>query len=159
MSRRALWAWSKQAVRAFVQAARRGPGGQTFHIPSGLDAALLEDLDRLTPALVQFWVNMLTGPEVKPRHLEIACRPGTWSLDERGWARFQVTLTRAFLVSILALPGSDGEEPGDETPAPPEVPTAPPEGSAEEPIPCTTTPAPTTPFGASSAPGASPTEG
>lgn len=119
---RVLWNWSKEAVRAFFVGA--SSGGGRMNARAGMDRALLEDLELLTPALTAFWVEQLTGPGVTPRRTTIHAKGGTFLLDEAGNASIDIPLTEKFLRDLLALPPrEDPDAPGDEPAVRPEDPT------------------------------------
>ncbi len=111
-----IWNWSPEALKAFFAGAARGK--RRFNARGGLDAALLEDLPRLAPAMTRLWVQMLTNPaQTQPREITMHCRAGTFQTDSSGNATIAIPLTREFLIDILALPGMDpgdaGEADGD----------------------------------------------
>jgi hypothetical protein len=96
-----IWPWSKGAVKAFLAAATRA--GQRFHIPSGLDAALLIDLPELCQALTRFRVDLLTGDSIKPRKITFKFPKGAYTLDEEERLSVPVKLTRKLMLNMLAL--------------------------------------------------------
>lgn len=136
-----IWNWSPAAVKAFFAGAARGK--RRFNAPAGMDAALLEDLPRLVPAMTRFWVQMLTNPEqTAPRETTIRARAGTFETDAAGNVTVRMPLTREFLIDILALPdvdsGGGGEEEPDGDPAMPTDPVPDLDGSKEEALPTPT---------------------
>jgi hypothetical protein len=124
-----IWTWSKAAVKAFFDIGSRGKG--RLNVKAGLDAALLEDLQLLAPAIVQFWVRLLAQAE--PRVLTAHAKAGTFVLDSAGNASIKIRLTKEFLLMALNLP----EDPPDADDLVPDAPEPPPaEGPEKEPVPC-----------------------
>jgi hypothetical protein len=132
--RRPVWPWTKHAVKAFVTAATQR--GQRFHIPSGLDAALMVDLPDLCQALTRFRIDLLTGENIAPRVLTLV-RPkeGYTINDETGQCTIKLRVTRKLLLDLLAL-----QEIPDDLPDGAEMPADPSTNGA-------TPPAPETPHG------------
>lgn len=117
-----VWPWSKGAIKAFVTAATRA--GQRFHVPSGLDAALLVDLPELCQALARFRVDLLTGSNIAPRVMTLKRPKGGYEIGEDGSVSVQLKVTRKLMLDLMAL--EEIEEPAAVDPstngaAPPNV--------------------------------------
>lgn len=112
-----LWPWSAESVKAFGQAALTQPG--RMHVPDGLDAALLTELERLVPSLCHYWISLMFAPERKPRILTLRVLAEHVLLEEKldGSAQryeIKIPLTRELLIHVLDLPPmEDGTTPAE----------------------------------------------
>jgi len=88
-----LWDWSPQAAAQFFKAAYV-QNKKRLEIRAGLNAALLEDLDRLAPTLARLWIEAVTGEDT-PRHVVTITQ---------GETVVQIPITRALLMHACQLP-------------------------------------------------------
>lgn len=101
------WNWSPGATAAFVRAATGGRR-MRWHIPSGLSAALLEELPLLAPAVIRFWITLLTR---EPRSLRLRVPSAQYRVLKNGIIEFFLPLDEAFLENILRLDTLPESEP------------------------------------------------
>jgi len=88
-----LWDWTPQAVAQFFKTATV-QGRKELRIREGLNAALLEDLPVLAPALARFWIETLAEHKLLDGQVLRLRR------DEN---EFQLPLTRELLLSVCML--------------------------------------------------------
>src|SRR5574341_639327 len=93
-----VWRWSKAAVKAFNAAAFRGQG--RFHIPAGLDAALIEDLPLMWPAMVGAWA---ADASRDPRNLTLRVPASAVVENEDGTVSVRGPITRELLLGLLGI--------------------------------------------------------